>query len=199
MEKINDIHQLDEVVILLKKVFISEVSKLQEIAQDNATPFVVRKIIGMLTSDDEKLSLQAMQWVHQLLLNDFSSIELEETINVAKVKNLGTYVLTIPQNEIFKTLVKQYKPKEQAQTDLLCLYAQNIDAININTAIVAKIGYKMTYKTGAEQIRPEVTVIDKAVANIEKIINMLGYKKQPEVKPKNIPSIMNIVTRKATI
>lgn len=154
-----------------KKIFTSSVKDLQSIAEDENEPFIKRKLIGMMTSDDEAMSLKSIQWIHELIT---SSNNLELKLKEPKLAvDTGTFILSKEQNSIYKNLKNQINPELVGDDHLVKVLSINIDNYNNAVQVLNTTGFKMEYKTGAQQIRPEVTVKRDAEKNIIEIMREL--------------------------
>jgi len=197
----NTSDQFFNIVNEFKAIFNADVESLQSIAQDEAQPFIKRKIIGLITSDDEALALKSIQWIHDLI-NGSNNLQLK--IQESKEStNTGTFVLTKTQKAIYSKLKKDAESNLVGDDYLYKLLAINIDHFNQASLILSYTGFKMQFKTGAEQVRPEVTVQRDCQRNIQELIKELGlstvsrFKVGITPKPKAKATLMSMLKTKA--
>ena len=190
-----------ELIKDFKTLFLSNVETLQEIAQDEEQPFIKRKIIGMMTSDDENMALKSIQWLHELVTSA-SNVELKLSSGETDI-NTGTFVLTKKQKAIYNKLKKGAEGNLIGDDSLYQLLAINTDHYNEVKKVLEYTGFKREYKTGAQQIRPEVTVLRDCSKNIQDLTEKLGltmmsrYKVGITPKPKAKATLTSILRSKA--
>ena len=170
--EVSSVNELVSVVDDFKNIYNSTANELQDLAKDEKTPFVKRKFIQLMTSDDEKLSFDAIKWLHGIVTAENVELNIQNTTDINHVT--GTLNLTIDQNAIYKVLKKENKNCLSGDDYLLKALAINMDLYNQSMRIINLLGLKMTYKTGAQQIRPEFTIVRECTRNIDRIIEQLG-------------------------
>ncbi|MGV8130571.1 MAG: P27 family phage terminase small subunit [Candidatus Pacearchaeota archaeon] len=177
--KVNNGEEFIKTIQVYKSLYMMTSDQMQELAEHKNTPYVLKLFIGFLTSEDEKICYTAFNFLHGIISGD--NIEFNE-IEQKTVKNTGTFILTIEQNKIYENLFKNTENKESGDIHLLKLLAVNIDYYNQLTEIINNSGFKMTYKTGAQQIKPEITALRDCTDNIQKIIKDLGLNTLQKIK-----------------
>lgn len=183
IEKLNNINDF---ILLLKKyknIYNLSRSELVEIGKDESVPYVLRKFVKLISSDDEKLSLEALKYLHNLTSSD--NIVLE--ISSVNQSSDGIY-LNKNQLAIFNNIKKKciISDKSIGDIELLKLLAINIDHYNQVKQVSEINNFKMVFKNGTQQIRPEFTVMKECTTNIKEIIDKLGLSTNAALKYGNI-------------
>jgi hypothetical protein len=169
--KVNTIKELVSIIQDFKELYNLNQEELIKIAKDENQSFVKRKFIKLLSSDDDKISFEAIKYLQSL--SSIQEIEIDKI--VINYKSDG-FILNEDQNNIYKRLYKENNGKLMTSGDieLLKLLSINIDHYNKLKIINEATGFKMKFKTGAEQVRPEFTVMKECVNNIKDLIDKLG-------------------------
>lgn len=169
--KVNTINELVSIIQDFKELYNLNQEELIKIAKDENQSFVKRKFIKLLSSDDDKISFEAIKYLQSL--SSIQEIEIDKI--VINYKSDG-FILNEDQNNIYKRLYKENNGKLMTSGDieLLKLLSINIDHYNKLKIINEVTGFKMKFKTGAEQVRPEFTVMKECVNNIKDLIDKLG-------------------------
>jgi len=183
---IEKLKNIDDFISLLKKyknIYNLSRSELVEIGKDESVPYVLRKFVKLISSDDEKLSLEALKYLHNLTSSD--NIVLE--INSINQSSDGIY-LNKNQLTIFNNIKKKCIINDKAIGDieLLKLLAINIDHYNQVKQVSEINNFKMVFKNGTQQVRPEFTVMKECATNIKEIIDRLGLSTNSALKYGNI-------------
>jgi phage terminase small subunit len=117
-----------------------------------------------------------------------------ENLHLNVVENIvtkptGTFNLSANAFEIYTQLRKDNRGVQPGDDYLLKLLAVNIDYFNQITESINIGGFKMKFKTGAQQVRPEFSVYREVTENIQKIIKELGLNSLTKIKNKIDASI----------
>lgn len=177
--KIKNINEGINFVNEIKEIYKMNQSELQNIAMNENESFVKRKFIKLLSSDDDKLSLEAIKYMHGVISGDnleFDNLHINyvnEGINLSE-----------SQEKIYKKLYDTNNGQLMtgADVELLKLLAVNIDHFNTMKILNEATGFKMKFKNGAQQVRPEVTIMRDCLNNIQKLSNMLGLTTISKIK-----------------
>lgn len=169
--KVNSIKELVSIIQDFKQLYNLNQEELIKIAKDENQSFVKRKFIKLLSSDDDKISFEAIKYLQSL--SSIQEIEIDKIAINYKVDGL---FLNDDQNNIYKRLYRENNGKlmNSADLELLKLLSINIDHYNKLKIINEATGFKMKFKTGAEQVRPEFTVMKECINNIKDLIDKLG-------------------------
>ena len=169
--KVKDLQEAINLVTDFKELYKMDQFQLQEIAKNENESFVKRKFIKLISSDDDKLSLEAIKYLHSIVNSE--NVELDK---IDLKKPVNGVDLTDNQQKIYTKLYKSNNGDLMtgADQELLKLLAVNVDHYNNMKLINEHTGFKMKFKNGAQQVRPEVTVMRDCLNNIQKISDMLG-------------------------
>ena len=160
--------------------------QLIAIAKDESQSFVKRKFIKLISSDDDKISFEAIKYLQSIAT--LQNVELEKLAINYKADGI---LLSDDQETIYKKLYSKNNGKMMTSGDLemLKMLAVNIDHYNKLKVINEAVGFKMKYKTGAVQVRPEFTVMKECASNIREIIESLGLSSAGALKTGKIIEI----------
>lgn len=187
--KAANIQELKQIISEYQSIYNANTEQLSKIAENENTSFIQRKLIEHLTHDDNNLSLKAIQWLHTIVTGESIDLELSKEIIY---KETGTFNFTIEQEKIYKKIANDNQNTLPGDTYLLKMLAIYIDYFNQLTATLNEIGFKMKYRTGAQQIRPEVTALRDCSEKIESIIKELCLNTASRAKMKlEIKTISN--------
>jgi hypothetical protein len=168
--KTNSVKEYNAVVNDYLSIYTGTIEEIQKIGEDPNTPFVKRKFIEFLTSESEKTAFDAISWLHRVVTGE--NVEIDVTKEIIKHKT-GTFDLSEEQNKIYNTLVKENPDYLPGDDYLLKMLAINIDYYNQLSESIDIKGFRMNFKSGAAQIRPEVTALRDSTNNIQSIIKEL--------------------------
>lgn len=187
--KAKSVQEFRDIINEYRLIYNSTADELSQLAENEKTSFIKRKLIEHLTHDDNNLSLKAMQWLHTIVTGESVDLELsKETI----YKETGTFNFSIDQEKIYLKLKKDNSNVIPGDDYLLKMLAVYIDYFNQLTSILNEFGFKMKYRTGAQQIRPEVTALRDCSDKIESIIKELCLNTASRAKMKlEIKSTIN--------
>lgn len=187
--KASNLTELKQVVSEYQKIYNASTEELSEIANNEKTSFVQRKLIEHLTHDDNGLSLKAIQWLHTIVTGEGVDLEFS---NEVIYKNTGTFNFTVDQDKIYQQIIKDNQNMLPGDDYLLKMLSIYIDYFNQVTAVLNELGFKMKYRTGAQQIRPEVTALRDCSDKIESIIKELCLNTASRAKMKlELKSVIN--------
>lgn len=169
--KVKDISEAIDLATDFKELYKMNQFQLQEIAKNENESFVKRKFIKLISSDDDKLSLEAIKYLHSIV--NAENVEFDK---ITITKNANGIDLSDNQEKIYKSLYKSNNGDMMTSGDieLLKILAINIDHYNNMKLINEHTGFKMKFKNGAQQVRPEVTVMRDCLKNIQNTMQMLG-------------------------
>jgi hypothetical protein len=177
--KVKDINQLASMLQEFKELYNLNQEELIQIAKDESQSFVKRKFIKLISSDDDKISFEAIKYLQSIATLD--DIQIDKLLINYKSDGI---LLNDDQNIIYKKLHKGNNGNMMVSGDIemLKMLAVNIDHYNKLKLINEATGFKMKFKTGAEQVRPEFTVMKECANNIKEIIDKLGLSSVSAVK-----------------
>jgi hypothetical protein len=184
--KVTNSQEYNQVLTDYKKLYNCSVDELKELANDESQAFVKRRLVQLITSEDEKLAFNAITWLHGIVSGENLHLNVVENI---VTKPTGTFNLSANAFEIYTQLRKDNRGVQPGDDYLLKLLAVNIDYFNQITESINIGGFKMKFKTGAQQVRPEFSVYREVTENIQKIIKELGLNSLTKIKNKIDASI----------
>lgn len=160
---------VDSIIQDFASVFFMNQKQMEDIANDENQPVIKRKLIEYIVSEDPKVSMDAIKYIHSIVNTDKLDVDIEiqsESINLTDV-----------QEKIYNKVKKDLpnsKMISEGDEHLLKLYVINLERYNRANIFIERKGIKTRFGSGHEQVRPEITIMNNALIQVQKLSNMLG-------------------------